>query len=376
MLLGCISTNAQQLLEVLRPHPKADVWDRTHYIASFNHNGANIEGVIDNTNNVLTLQIPYNQAIINRTYPSINIEHTIPDRDGTPVKLTLHIPAGIFITEKGFLTATIIVGNGTTDVYKVKYLDAFAEELLVNFTFNIHGNTSNVRLIASGGVLDKKFDIPTNGELEHQFIYIPVSAYPSFVEALPSRGAPFEEKWLNNNLGANYAKLGNNQHHKQAVTKDDHNAYGFLYYFGRDSDGHEIIDWTSSTQGTFKHNALATTYVYDINKMPNPGDPCPIGYHTPDIGEFTNLDGEISNNKYDSSLFLDKILNLPAAGTSFLAEFYPDLDGPVGRIGNYWTSTVAFSDRGYMYEFGEKGSYGMYTHPSHGKPIRCKASNQ
>lgn len=46
--------------------------------------------------------------------------------------------------------------------------------------------------------------------------------------------------WMDRNLGAMRA----------ATSATDYQAYGSLYQFGRGSDGHQLINWTSATAGT------------------------------------------------------------------------------------------------------------------------------
>jgi hypothetical protein len=64
--------------------------------------------------------------------------------------------------------------------------------------------------------------------------------------------------WLDRNLGASQV----------ATASDDFNAYGDLYQWGRNTDGHEIIYWTSSTasDGMEQNNEIITQ-----SSSPSPG---------------------------------------------------------------------------------------------------------
>lgn len=100
-----------------------------------------------------------------------------------------------------------------------------------------------VRVIS--GIPDKKFGVKTNlnshSSYRHQFLYKPIVARDG------------KSIWLSNNLGADYTKLGSSSFdpNKQAggdstdpdVIKKDHKAYGSLFQWGREADGHELIDW-------------------------------------------------------------------------------------------------------------------------------------
>lgn len=406
LMLGSVYANAQQLLEVLKPHTilaKAQVWDRTHYIASFNHNGANIDGVLANSGaNLISLPIAYNEATIGQNHPEVNVQRTVQDRNGNNVVLTLHIPAGTFTQAKGLLTATIKIGNGSTDSYRVKQIAANTDEEIANFKFKLldEGRETTVKLIASGGVLDKKFGIRTNGLLEHQFIYVPVSAYPSLAETVPDSGEPYEKKWLNNNLGAIYAKLGDNNHAKQATSKTDHRAYGSLFEWNRDSDGHELITWTSATAGNFTYTRLHNTdFLGTGNPKTNPGDACPTGYHTPTMLEQLALRAGITLNSNTSdpalaasrnpepldgggvrkdALWLDKTINLPAAGIRFSGP----ITGNMSRLnfpsirGEYHSSTSTTASNSYGLLFQNNINIMNNGSRTRGLPIRCIADGQ
>lgn len=70
------------------------------------------------------------------------------------------------------------------------------------------------------------------GDGDHNFIYCAVAG-------------PNGKKWLNLNLGAEYAKEGSPHFNPEAVIEDvnDWRAFGSMYQYGRDSDGHEQVSY-------------------------------------------------------------------------------------------------------------------------------------
>ncbi len=98
------------------------------------------------------------------------------------------------------------------------------------------------------GILDRNFNVETNGEYEHRFIYAPVTN--------PVTG----RTWLNNNLGAEYADVNSSYFNplNQATTIKSYLAYGSLFEWGRKADGHELIDWSDATHGEPLHGTTTT----------------------------------------------------------------------------------------------------------------------
>lgn len=158
--------------------------------------------------------------------------------------------------------------------------------------------------------------------------------------------------WLDRNLGAT----------RVAQTSDDFEAYGSLYQWGRGSDGHELIDWTSSNSGTPVNGTTATLSSTDspgnnrfITRNSSPFDwrspqnnnlwqginginnPCPSGYRVPTEAEW---DAEVlswgSNNNNATGAFHSP-LKLPMAGMR-----YRDQGSllSVGFNGFYWSAST------------------------------------
>jgi hypothetical protein len=174
------------------------------------------------------------------------------------------------------------------------------------------------------------------------------------------------KKWLDRNLGAA----------QMATAYDDYKAYGDLFQWGRPADGHQLINWTSSTTGTSVNGTtteLATSDIPGHNNFIIPPDakpfdwqsdnnrnrwattpqgPCPYGWHVPSMAEWlaevsntmggTANSGGMTNRKTAYSQ-----LKLTVGGNR-------SLDGPgvvifatAGRVGHYWTSSVRLNPDGY-----------------------------
>ena len=160
--------------------------------------------------------------------------------------------------------------------------------------------------------------------------------------------------WMDRNLGAN----------RVATVRNDPQAYGSLYQWGRFSDGHQCVNRYPedgiTTSGTTSNNAnTAVPFAgnlwdgFFITENSTPFDwlvpqnanlwqgvngafnPCPSGYRLPTQAE---LDAEIASwSSNNSNGAFASPLKLPVAG-------YRDSNGTltvVGSVGRYWTSTVS-----------------------------------
>ena len=112
------------------------------------------------------------------------------------------------------------------------------------------------------GIPDRRFAIKTkdsggNDVYDHQFIYVPVKD--------PVSGSYRGNIWLNNNLGAEYTRVGSSVFDPGQQAKDhrDYNAFGSLFQWGRPADGHELVTYTNATTWQFKYGTTSiptTTY--------------------------------------------------------------------------------------------------------------------
>ncbi|MBV7440243.1 hypothetical protein KRX57_02305 [Weeksellaceae bacterium TAE3-ERU29] len=325
--------------------------DKTHYIASLHVGNTTVQGKI---NNGLQIKIPYSNG--QGSYGAVTAQQTTASGQGGDTKnLRLEIPAGNFNGD-GELTATLSVsGNGT---YLVRQMPAGKDYTIATFSLNIGGKPISVTLKGVGGVLDRLYNVKTNGEYEHRFVYIPITG-------------PDGKTWLNNNLGADYANE-NSPHFnpaQQAKSKDDHHAYGSLYQWGGESDGHELVNWASSIKGTPKHDKGWK----DDGELKTYHEPCPNGYHTPTHEEWGNLHKAITGSKVGSDsdkMWKEKVLNLPAAGYRYSSSG-TSFDN-TGSYGFYWYSSSNGSYYAWSMYFNSGYSNPQYyDYRSNGFSVRC-----
>jgi len=166
--------------------------------------------------------------------------------------------------------------------------------------------------------------------------------------------------WMDRNLGASQA----------ADSLTDYNAYGSLFQWCRAADGHQLINWKSSTSGTPVNDTTSTLSTttspshskfiinsnspYDwLSTQQSDGslwwdgssvganNPCPTGYHVPtetewqtEIDLFAATGGENATGAY-------ALLKLPIAG--YRTHRY-GLLSLTDSDGIYWSSTVNGSD--------------------------------
>ena len=146
--------------------------------------------------------------------------------------------------------------------------------------------------------------------------------------------------WMDRNLGATQV----------AISSSDAAAYGDLYQWGRDTDGHQVR--TSGTTTTLSitdqpgHGdfIINTSQPYDWRSPANDNlwqgvnginNPCPTGYRLPTETEW-NAE-RVSWNTNNSSGAFGSPLKLPAAGFRSIN----DVLSVVGSFGYYWSSTVS-----------------------------------
>ncbi|MGV4514393.1 hypothetical protein, partial [Ornithobacterium rhinotracheale] len=293
----------------------ASVANKDNYTVSLYYQPTNtvVPGKINNGAEKLTIKIPYTNG--KGSYNAVNINNirTAPGQGGDVNDLSLSIPAGNFGV-KGELTATIKVeGDGE---YLVKQMAPGEQYVIATFPIDMNGTRYDVVLKGIGGIPDRCFGKTTlecvgygANVKEHEFIYVPIEG-------------PDGRTWLNNNLGAEYARVGSPYFNpvQQATSKTDWKAYGSLFQWQRNPDGHELINWSSSTSGTPKytgtgsisnwwtnagtHNFIGYNERYyswvnsslysdsskwNLWQTNGSTNPCPSGYHVPTHTELMAL---------------------------------------------------------------------------------------
>ncbi|MGQ1934752.1 FISUMP domain-containing protein, partial [Ornithobacterium rhinotracheale] len=141
------------------------------------------------------------------------------------------------------------------------------------------------------------------------------------------------------------------------------------------ANGHELVDWTSSTSGRVVHSNLS--WSRDMSSsLTTYHDPCPNGYHTPTEQELRNLHNTIvgkslsgTNPSNSDKMWKERQLNLPAAGCR------SNTDGSqfssTGSSGFYWSSSQSGSLYAWELYFNSSYSLMLSANRSYGQPVRC-----
>lgn len=183
------------------------------------------------------------------------------------------------------------------------------------------------------------------------------------------------ETWMDRNLGAMQV----------ATSKDDAAAYGYLYQWGRGSDGHENrnSDTTSSIATTAVTNAgnswdglfiTDTGYPYDwLTPQDNTlwqgvsgtNNPCPDGFRIPTEAEWEAERNSWPSNDGDGAF---------ASPLKLVLGSYRQREGngwipTPGFAGNYHCSNTSGTMARYL--FVGSNSFMASSHRGYGKSIRC-----
>ncbi|MEJ8591123.1 hypothetical protein JSO54_07745 [Riemerella anatipestifer] len=401
---------------------------KTAYVVSLTYDGTTpkteVQGKINNTTDKLIVKIPYtNGSGSYNAVTSQTITTALGEGNDTNT-LTLTIPAGNFGVN-GDLEATITVGGGDGE-YLVKMLPPEQEYIIATIPYTLNGQQYSVVLKGIGGIPDRCFGKTTfdcvgygsTTEKEHQFIYLPIQG-------------PDGKTWLNNNLGAEYARVGSQwfnptrqagalDYTKTATAellstptaeqiKKDWRAYGSLFQWQRNPDGHELITWTNATSGTPKYsgsgsvssswtNAGTNKFIpynnsgaswvnsstnqsgpHNLWQMNGSNNPCPVGYHVPTHAEQVALHNAITGqslgNSYSSSsaMWNEQLLRLPASGQQNAD------DATLSLQSNYvwlWSSEQYDSNYTWYLWFNSGSSYAGYrSFRAYGFSVRCIKDN-
>ncbi|MDT7830918.1 FISUMP domain-containing protein [Flavobacteriaceae bacterium S356] len=186
--------------------------------------------------------------------------------------------------------------------------------------------------------------------------------------------------WMDRNLGATQV----------ATSSTDYLAYGNLYQWGRTSDGHEVINWTSSTTsdnaeqsnetaGPVASGAEGTNFITVPSQQDwltvqddarwdgaNKGvhDPCPTNFRVPTIAEW---DAErLSWSSNNSSGAFASPLKLTLASSRLINGelFFPSF------VAYYWSSTVSGNNARHLSFNTTSAELNSFAR-AHGTPIRC-----
>ncbi|MGQ2167366.1 hypothetical protein [Ornithobacterium rhinotracheale] len=331
----------------------ASVANKDNYTVSLYYQPTNtrIQGKINNTDNKVTIKIPYTGG--KGSYNAVNVNNitTAPGQNNDVNNLSLSIPAGNFGVT-GELEATITVG-GSDQEYLVKQKAPGEQYTIATFPIDMNGTHYNVVLKGIGGIPDKNFNVMTNGKYEHRFIYVPVKGLDG-------------KLWLNNNLGANYANVDHPAFNPVQGAKSlrDENAYGSHFQWGRKADGHELTTYTSPTSGSMTHPNMQW---YNIDQLQSYTNPCPAGYHVPTEQEWNAYNNLLPSK--NAQAWQSDVLHLTYAGDK-AGGWNPSPGNPNGW---YWSSSPADSSYAWSLYFNDSSSYTYsYSNRSWGRPLRCR----
>jgi uncharacterized protein (TIGR02145 family) len=342
----------------------------------------NIQGSLTTTG--VTIQIPYTVVTASVTLPAYTQTINVPasfTEDGVARDVTFSYSAASLAVGSGRINATLKAVGGTLNAKKLDLQTGIGNDalgwLLAQFTYstsNSIGGTANFQFRNIAPIPDRNI-----ADANHIMFYLPV---------LGADG----RTWLNNNLGANYANTTNVAFNPvaQASSSTDANAYGSLFQWGRYSDGHELINWTSSTTGTAVNIPTAATststtpgnsFLFGSSNWYtgiNPSlenlwqaasginNPCPIGFRLPTETELNNQ--RISWSLSNSEGALTSPLKLPRAGYS--NPFNDGLPSFVGAAGLYWSSSVSSTTSRYL-DFNSSSSTMSAIQRTYGFSVRC-----
>ncbi|MDY3363965.1 FISUMP domain-containing protein [Riemerella anatipestifer] len=395
---------------------------KAEYVASLEYNGFTYQGKIDNVTNKLVVKIPYTNGSGSYNAVTSAPVTTASGQGNDTNTLTLNISAGNFGVT-GSLDATITVGGGDQE-YLVKMLAPGEEYIIATIPYTLNDKPYNIVLKGIGGIPDRcysktTFDCVGYGsatEKEHQFIYIPVEG-------------PDGRTWLNNNLGAEYARVDspwfNPTHQAGALDytktttaeapstltadhiKKDWRAYGSLFQWQRKPDGHELITWTSDTNGTPKYtntNSLSNSWTTpnhslfiignglnnyswvdsalnnastnkDLWQANGSNNPCPVGYHVPTNAEQEALHNAIlgystgTSNTNSNKMWNERSLHLPASGHRYAYNAELNSQSNYGRL---WSSDQSNSGYSWNLWFGiGSSSVSDSSNRTNGFSVRC-----
>lgn len=213
-----------------------------------------------------------------------------------PYAFTTNTVNGVTFSASGTFTAPgvqniTLVGSGTPVDYTVD--NATFTYTVTNTTVTNAGSCNFTRRVYQP---DQNYTGTIRNDGRHRFLYKVITGIGG-------------KQWLQTNLGAHYNQVDHPSFNPEmaATNVDDYLAFGSLFQTGRNSDGHEIVNWTSATSATGLSstatpaptpNVVANTGLFYTSSSPanqtgnfygaaraylgriiiGPGIPCPTGF--------------------------------------------------------------------------------------------------
>ena len=155
------------------------------------------------------------------------------------------------VTTPGTYTITTNTVNGVTFSTSGTFVSTGAQTVSLIATgtpvnYTVGNATVNYTISGSGSSFGRKVYLPDQNytgtirnDGKHRFLYKVITG-------------PGNKEWLQTNLGAHYNQVGHPNFNPEmsATNVDDHLAFGSLFQVGKNSDGHELVTWTSATTAT------------------------------------------------------------------------------------------------------------------------------
>jgi uncharacterized protein (TIGR02145 family) len=328
----------------------------------------------------VTLKIPYTVSSGTVSLPAFSQTINVPasyTEDGISRDVTFSYDAAS-LTGSGTINATLKAVGGTLNAKKLDLQTGIGNDylgyLLAQFTYATNNSigTANFQFRNIAPIPDRNI-----ADAAHRMFYMPV---------LGADG----KTWLNNNLGANYANITNGAFNPatQATGSNDQNAYGSSFQWGRNADGHELMNWTSASAGqalntpitgTSSSTAPGNSFLkgYDnwyTGSNPNTlwqgingtNNPCPFGYRLPTETELNNQRLSWSANSTTGAH--TSPLKLPMAGQRSNYNTFSF----VGSRSYYWSSSVSTAvNTASVYLYVNNPSSVPFSIRSYGFSVRC-----